>query len=359
MIHGEQRQGRTVRFDRYGGPEVLVTRLQTIPDPGPGEVLVRVHASGLNPKDAMIRSGTLRLQTGRAFPRGTGFDFAGEVVLAGSGVPGFDPKTRVWGFLDGVMGGTAADYVLVPQGCLARMPESLGWLEAAALPLVASTALQALRDVAGLRPHERVLVRGAAGGVGSAAIQIARVMGAHTTAIATGEGIGLCRSLGADEVIDYRISGPATSGGRFDVFLDCVGGSSLGEYGRLLAPGGRWVTVAPNLSIFALTPLSRLLPSVLPFPRFGFVVVRPVAADLAELGRLVDLDRLSMPISTVYALDGVRKAHEDLRAGHARGKRVLAISPAAIEEAELRGLRQASSAGEIPVDAPSREKAWT
>lgn len=345
MTKREQRGMRTVQFDRYGGPDVLVTRVQDVPDPGSGEVLVRVHAAGLNPKDAMIRSGSLRLQSGRRFPRGTGFDFAGEVVRIGPGVTGLAPYTRVWGFLDGVMGGTAADYVLVPSACLARMPARLGWLEAAVLPLVGSTALQALRDVSGLRAGERVLIRGAAGGVGSAAIQIASAMGARTTAITTGDGLAQCRSLGADEVVDYRVSDPSALPGGFDVYLDCVGGSALREYGRVLAPDGRWITVAPSLRVFALTPISRLLASVLPMPRFGFVVVRPVAADLAELSRLVDMNRLSMPISAVYPLEDVGRAHEDLRSGRARGKRVLAISREATEEAEFGVRRAAASVG--------------
>jgi NADPH:quinone reductase-like Zn-dependent oxidoreductase len=160
-------------------------------------VLVRVRASGVNPKDAMVRSGALRMFTGRQFPRGTGFDFAGEVAVPGAGVADLPVGQRVWGFLDGFMGGAAAEYLVAPRGWLSPMPERLDWAEAAAIPLVASTALQALRDVARLVPGERLLIRGASGGVGSAAIQIGAWMRAHITAIASGSGLSHCLELGA------------------------------------------------------------------------------------------------------------------------------------------------------------------
>lgn len=324
---------RAVQFDGYGGPEVLTLRQVPVPVPGPAEVLVRVHASGLNPKDAMIRSGAMRLLSGRTFPRGTGFDFAGEVAGTGAGVWDLAPGQRVWGFLDGVLGGAAAEYVVVPRGWLAPMPERLGWVEGAALPLAASAALQALRDVGRVRAGERVLIRGASGGVGSAAIQIARARGARVTALASGAGLELCRELGADEVVDRRASDPASLGRRFDVFVDCVGGSALSTCRRLLARGGRWVAVAPSLPVYALAPVSALVSPVLRLPRFGFLVVRPVRADLEEIGSLVERGLLRAPLAATYPLDDVRTAHRVVAEGRGGGKRVLLVSPAAAREA--------------------------
>lgn len=337
--------GRVVQFDRYGGPETLEIGVQRRPVPGPGEVVVRVHATALNPKDVMIRSGGLRPQSGRTFPRGTGFDIAGEVVATGSGVTDLLPGTRVWGFLDGTMGGAAADFVAVPRNWLARMPARLGWVEGAALPLVATAALQALRDVARLDPGQRVLIRGASGGVGSAAIQIARSMGARVTAITAEGGISHCRDLGADEVVDRGSKDPTTLGRRFDVYLDCVGGSSLRAYGRLLTRGARWVTVAPSVAVFALTPLSRFLAPVLSVPRFGFVVVRPLSSDLQELGRLADEGRLRMPLHATYSLEDVQLAHEEMARGGGCGKRVLVVSAEAAAEALREGPREGTRAG--------------
>jgi NADPH:quinone reductase-like Zn-dependent oxidoreductase len=309
---------RAVQFDRYGPPDVLEVRSVPVPVPRPSEALVRVHASGLNPKDAVVRSGSLRLLTGRTFPRGTGDDFAGEIAATGE---------RVWGFLDGFLGGAAAEYLAVPREWLAPMPERLDWIEAAALPLVATTALQALRDVARLGPGDRVLIKGASGGVGSAAIQIARAMGARVTALASGPGVEYCRALGADAVVDYRRSPPETLDEKFTVFLDCVGGSSPWRYRRLFARGGRWVAVAPEPLVYALTPLSWIVAPLVGGSRFGFVAVKPRRADLIEVARLVDLGQLRMPVQETFPLERIREAHAAVAQRHGRGKRVIVLSP--------------------------------
>jgi NADPH:quinone reductase-like Zn-dependent oxidoreductase len=322
-------QMRAVQIDRYGGPEVLQLRTVPVPSPGPADVLVRVHASGLNPKDALVRSGRLRLVAGRRFPRGTGFDFAGEVVRAGVAVHDLAPGTRVWGFLDGYLGGAAADYLVAPRRWMAAMPERLDWIEAAALPLVACTALQALRDVARLRAGERLLIKGASGGVGSAAIQVGRAVGAQVTAIARGDGVEYCRALGAEDVVSYRRADPSALGSRFDVFLDCVGRTPLRAYARLLRPGGRWVTVAPSAPIYGLVPISRLLSPLLGWPRFGFAAVRPRQRDLDEIARLVDGGLLRMPVTGTFPLEEIRAAHALVAKRHGRGKRVIVVSPIA------------------------------
>lgn len=323
---------RAAQFDRYGGSDVLEIRTIPVPEPGRDEVLVRVHASGLNPKDTIVRGGGLRLLSGRTFPRGTGYDFSGEVAALGARVSDLVPGGRVWGFLNGFLGGAAADYVAAPRAALAPMPRRLGWIEGGALPLVGSTALQGLRDAARMRPGDRVLIKGASGGVGSAAIQIAKAMGAHVTALASGEGLDHCRGLGADVVVDYRRTVPGSLDDRFDVFLDCIGPSSYGAYRRLFTRRGRWVTVAPDPKAYALTPISRVLAPVLGGPRFGFVVVRPRRADLEELGRLVERGLLRMPVTAMYPLEEIGRAHDAVAGLHGRGKQVVVISPEALRE---------------------------
>jgi NADPH:quinone reductase-like Zn-dependent oxidoreductase len=273
---------RAIQFDHYGASDVLDIRTIRVPTPEPGEVLVRVHASGLNPKDPLVRSGAFRLLTGQTFPRGTGYDFAGEVAALGARVSDLAIGDRVWGFLDGFLGGAAAEYVAARRDWVARMPEGLAWVEAAAIPLVATTALQALRDVARLKAGEKLLIKGASGGVGSAAIQIAKVFGAYVTAIASGEGIDHCQRLGADTVVDYTRTDPTTLGQRFDVFFDCIGGSPYHAYRRLLRRGGRWVSTMPPPWFYPLAPISRVGP-LLGHPILGFVVVRPKRADLEEI----------------------------------------------------------------------------
>jgi NADPH:quinone reductase-like Zn-dependent oxidoreductase len=323
---------RAVQFDRYGGSDVLEVRTVPLPGPGRDDVLVRVHASGLNPKDAVVRQGALRLISGRGFPRGTGYDFSGEVAAFGRRVTDLAHGDRVWGFLDGFLGGAAAEYASVPRAWLAAMPRRLGWIEAAGLPLVGTTALQGLRDEARLVSGDRLLIKGASGGVGSAAIQIAKAMGAHVTALAAGEGIDHCRALGADEVVDYGGFAPESLTARFDVFLDCVGRSPLRAYRRLFTPRGRWVIVAPQPMMYALTPFSRALAPVLGGPRLGYVAVKPRRADLEELGRLADNGLLRMPVTVMYPLEQIRLAHDAVARRHGRGKQVMVISPEALRE---------------------------
>jgi NADPH:quinone reductase-like Zn-dependent oxidoreductase len=323
---------RAVQFDRYGDSDVLEVRTTPVPGPGRDEVLVRVHASGLNPKDPIVRQGGLRLLTGRRFPRGTGYDFSGEIAARGARVTDLAHGDRVWGFLNGFLGGAAAEYVVVPPEWLAPMPPRLGWIEGAALPLVATTALQGLRDVARLQSGDRVLIKGASGGVGSAAIQIARAMAAHVTALASGEGMDHCRALGADAVVDYRRTPPESLGERFDVFLDCVGQSPYRGYRRLFTRGGRWVTIAPEPMVYALTPISLVLAPVLGGPRLGYVTVKPRRADLEEIGRLVDRGLLRMPVTAMYSLEEIRTAHDAVARRHGRGKQVVVVSPEAVRE---------------------------
>jgi NADPH:quinone reductase-like Zn-dependent oxidoreductase len=323
---------RAVQFDRYGGSDVLQVRQVPVPRPRPGEVLVRVHASGLNPKDVIVRQGSLRLLSGRRFPRGTGSDFAGEVAGLGARVTALAAGERVWGFLDGFMGGAAAEFVSVPQGWLSPMPTRLGWLEGAALPLVTATALQGLRDGARVRPGDEVLIKGASGGVGSAAIQVAKARGARVTALATGAGLDHCTALGADDVVDYRQTAPESLGRRFDVFLDCIGASPYLAYRRLFRRGGRWVSVAPEPVIYFLTPISRVTAPVLGGPRLGFVAVRPRHHDLLEAAGMVEQSLLRMPVTATYRLEEIAAAHDAVGKRHGRGKQVVAVSGEALRQ---------------------------
>jgi NADPH:quinone reductase-like Zn-dependent oxidoreductase len=334
---------RAVQFDHYGPSAVLEVRAIAVPAPARNEVLVRVHASGLNPKDALVRAGAMRLLTGRTFPRGTGDDFAGTVTARGAGVTDLAIGDRVWGFLDGFRGGAAAEYVAVRREWTARMPERLGWIEAAGLPLVGSTALQGLRDVARLSRGESLLIKGASGGVGSAAIQIAKALGAYVTALATGAGLDHCQALGADVLVDYRRTDPTSLSQRFDVFFDTIGGSPYRTYRRLLRRRGRWVATMPAAWFYPTAPISRIVAPLLGQPKLGFVVVRPKRADLEELARLADRGQLRMPVMATYPLDQIRAAHDAVAEKHGRGKRVLVISPEAARETAARESDRAAS----------------
>jgi NADPH:quinone reductase-like Zn-dependent oxidoreductase len=205
---------RALTYDRYGPSDVLVVREVATPRPGPGEMLVRVRAAALNPKDIFIRKGRFRLLSGGQSPKIVGLDFAGEVVEMGRGSRAHAPGDRVFGFLNhwSAIRGTVAEYVAAPGRQLAAMPRSNSFEEAAATPLAGSTALQALRDLARVRPGDRVCIHGASGGVGTFAIQIAKILGAHVTTTSGAASRKHCLDLGADEALDYagtwRFEGP-------------------------------------------------------------------------------------------------------------------------------------------------------
>lgn len=315
---------KAVLHDRYGGPDVLYVGRVPRPEPGPGEVLVKVHAFSVNGGELAARSGRLRLLLGRRFPRRVGLDFTGEVAALGTGVARFTPGDRVWGVLGRSSGfGSAAEYVTVPAERVGLVPDSLDPVDAAALP-VATTAVTALRAKAGLRPGERLLVRGAAGGVGNAAVQLGRAYGAEVTALARAANLDLVRELGAHEAVDHRSVRPADLG-RFDVVLDTVG-TELRSYRRLLNPGGRMVTIAFDLGR-PVTSLGYVAGSALHGRgRVRFFSGNPRQSDLDALARHVTEGALRPVVDTVFPLEETAEAHRALEAGGVRGKYVVRVA---------------------------------
>ncbi|WP_416966920.1 NAD(P)-dependent alcohol dehydrogenase [Streptomyces sp. 4F14] len=316
----DQPMMRAVRYNRYGGPEVLSVGDVPRPSPGPGQVLVRVHASSVNPMDVKIRSGGLRLISGRRFPKGTGGDFAGEVVALGSKVTDVTVGEHVWGILGDVSGraGAAGEYVLAKPRAISAAPSGTDLVAAAALPAVGITALRALRDTLRLRSGQRLLVVGASGGVGSTAVQLAHAWGAHVTTIAGAANAPFCRELGADVALDYATTPPKALKGQFDAILDCHG-SAVRDYRRALRPGGRIASPTAGAIPFAL--LSVLLPG----PRVRLIMAGPRRADLKTLADHVDKQDLRPVIERVYPLDEIQDAHRATETGHARGKRVIRL----------------------------------
>lgn len=316
----DQQTMRAIQYDRYGGPEVLSVRTVPRPTPGPGRVLIRVHASSVNPIDVKIRSGAMRLMSGRRFPKLTGFDFAGEVAGLGSAVTGLTVGEHVWGVLSDLSGrtGAACEYILAKPEAVSAAPHSADLVSAAALPSVGVTALCALRDTLRLRPGQLLLVVGASGGVGSTAIQLAHAWGAHVTTIASAASAAHCRELGADQVLDYAVTPPNALNREFDAILDCHG-ASVRDYRRALRPGGRIATTSSSA-----IP-SALLSAVLPGPRIRLLVARPRRADLQALAEHVDKKDLRPSVGQVYPLDDIQEAHRATETGHARGKRVIRL----------------------------------
>lgn len=308
---------RAIGQDGFGGPEVLKVVEVERPEPGVAEVLVRVHAAGVNPTDAWHRaSGGLGAEVVRL-----GWDVSGVVEAVGIGVTTLAPGDEVFGMpRHPLPAGTYAEYVTSPARHLVRKPAGLSHVQAAALPLAAMTAWQALVDTADVRPGQRVLVHAAAGGVGHLAVQIAKARGAHVIGTARAAKHAFLRGLGADEVVDYTAVGFETAVEPVDVVVDAVGG----EYGprslRVLRPGGILVSLASPAEA-RLAEVARPLGL-----RAAFMAVEADQAGLREVAALAEAGLLRPAIDTVFPLELAGKAHELSETRGATGKIVLSVT---------------------------------
>ncbi|MGW0810855.1 NADP-dependent oxidoreductase [Nonomuraea sp. NPDC002799] len=302
----------------WGGPEVLTEIEVERPSPGPIEILVRVHAAGVNPTDWKSRaSGGLGLW---GEPVILGYDVSGVVEATGLGVTLFRPGDEVFGMPRFPhQAGAYAEYVTAPTRHFARKPATIDHLQAAALPLAALTAWQSLTETADLRPGQRVLIHAAAGGVGHLAVQIAKARGAYVIGTAREAKHPFLLALGADEVIDYTQVDFAEAVRDVDVVLDTIGG----DYGlrslRVLRRGGTLVSLASWADVPPAGEAERL------GIRTGFTFVEPDHAGLRAIAGLVEAGRLRAEIDTVLPLEQAAKAHEQGETGRTTGKIVLTV----------------------------------
>jgi NADPH:quinone reductase-like Zn-dependent oxidoreductase len=322
---------RAVVQSRYGPPdEVLEFTEVATPVIGDGEVLVRVHAAALHVGDCFGVRGApfaMRLVTGLRRPKVgvPGHDLAGEVAAVGAGVTRFRPGDAVFGFGHG----TCAEFARAAEATLAPTPANLAVAEAAAIPTSALTALNGLRDAGKLRAGQRVLVNGAAGGVGSFAVQIAKAFGAEVTGVCSTRNVELVRSLGADNVIDYTREDFTRNGTQYDLIFDNVENRSLADCRRALAPAGTLV-LNSGTGARGLGMLVRLAkPLVLsPFVRQNLrrYLSKANREDLEVLRGLAESGQLRPVIDRTYPLGEVPAALGHIEGGHARGKVVVTVS---------------------------------
>ncbi|MFF3215904.1 NAD(P)-dependent alcohol dehydrogenase [Streptomyces sp. NPDC002886] len=312
----------------YGDPEVLTVNTIATPAPGPGEVLVKVAASGVNNGELRLRQGRVRLLTGRRFPKGVGGDFAGTVAALGGSVTGVETGDAVWGLLPRkvllrTQTATAADYVIAPAAGISRMPRGLTFAEAAALPIAGQTTMIAVSETTHVRPGENVLVRGATGAVGLAALQLAVAAGGQVTALVGRTGQDLAHDLGARHVLRHRDT-PLARLGKFEVIIDTVGTDML-ALRRHLDKNGRMaaVTVEPPLRGSLAVALSHVHGS----RRIRFSAPDPDTAVLTRLAGEVEAGHLKPVIGETYPLERVADAHRDAENGTgAAGKRIIVLT---------------------------------
>lgn len=311
---------RAVLYDHYGRIDVLHIGQIQLPSPSSGEILVKVHAAALNPKDALVRKGRFAWITGSRFPKIVGHDFAGTVAEVGKGVE-LALGTAVYGSLNELTSrrGTLADYVVVKQHECAPMPKKLSFEQAAALPLAAQTSLQALHNLIRLEKSQRVLILGASGGVGVYAIQIAKAIGAHVTTTSSAKNQNFCRELGADVALDYATDNPFQE--QYDGIFDAFGNQTFVKARPALKPKGTYVSTVPSKRLF-LDAFMTLFSS----QRARFVLIRSNTPDLMELSQMVEQGLVKPVIDQVFNFEQFPEAFARLETRHARGKIVLSIN---------------------------------
>ncbi|GAA1231398.1 NADP-dependent oxidoreductase [Kitasatospora nipponensis] len=306
-------------IDRYGQVGEVVTVAEVpAPEVGDQEVLIEVRAAGVNPIDHLIVKGFLAAGE-LATTRVLGNEVAGVVVAVGAGVTGFAVGDEVFSRVDPQVGGAFAEFVAVHESLVAAKPARLSFEEAAALPLVALTAWQALTEQTQLRAGQRVLIHGGTGGVGSAAIQIAKHLGAEVVTTVGTDGAEQARRLGADQVVEYRKEKFDEVVDSVDVVLDTVGGETQARSFGLLKQGGALVSIVMVPDIEAQRE------------RWGVSVsaffMHPDGAQLAQLARLVEAGELKPVVQQVFPLDRAPEALLAVEAGGARGKTVISVRP--------------------------------
>jgi 2-desacetyl-2-hydroxyethyl bacteriochlorophyllide A dehydrogenase len=311
---------KSVVIRRYGSAEVL--QYEDVPQPQikPHQLLVKVYASSVNPIDWKTRQGMLSLLTGYKFPIILGLDLAGEVVEVGSQVTGFQLGDAVYGSA-GFPGGAYAEFAAVSENIIAAKPANLNYAEAATVPLAALTALQALRDQGNIKSGQKVLINGAAGGVGMFAVQISQALGTEVTGVCSTKNLEFVKSLGADRVIDYTQQDFTADNVQYDIIFDAVGKRSLFACKSVLKPDGIYISTLPTPEVLLQTALTTFLPG----QKAKIVLEKPNTQDLLYLKDLIEAGKMRTVIDRSYLLAELAAAHSYSESERTVGKIAIAI----------------------------------
>jgi len=307
---------KAVRIHSYGGPETLVYEEADCPRPGAGQVLIRVHAAGVNPMDWKIREGWFKDIFAYPLPLILGTDVAGVVESVGGGVTTLKPGQTVYGVVDMTLSGSYAEYAIGRAEAIAPKPDTLDYQQSAAIPIVSMTAWQGLFEVGGLKAGQSVLIHAAAGGVGSFAVQFAKLQGLRVIGTASTQNLTYVYELGADEVIDYHTTDFEQRVHDVDMVFDTLGGETQVRSLNVLKPNGILVSTAtpPDPQLAAQAGV-----------RVTMMMVQPDATLLTKIAALIDQGQVKLPKHQVFPLNEARQAHELSQQGHVRGKLVLQV----------------------------------
>ncbi|HEY0347556.1 MAG TPA: NAD(P)-dependent alcohol dehydrogenase [Pyrinomonadaceae bacterium] len=317
---------KAIAYHNYGSPDVLQCEEIEKPTPGDHEVLIKVRAASVNPFDRHYRGRPylIRIKTGLSKPKDTrlGRDVAGQVEAVGRNVTQFKSGDEVFGACSGAF----AEYACASESALVIKPDRVTWEQAASVPIAGLTALQGLRDKGKLQWGQQVLINGAAGGVGTFAVQIAKSFGAEVTGVCSTGNIDMVRSIGADATIDYTREDFTKGTQRYDVILDCIGNHSPSACRRVLNPNGKFVIVGASKVRTSLShALKGLVLSWFVSQNFVMLIARLRKDDLTILGDLIQTGKVTPVIDKFYTLREVPEAIRHLEQGHARGKIVITV----------------------------------
>ncbi|MBD2569961.1 NAD(P)-dependent alcohol dehydrogenase [Anabaena lutea] len=313
---------KAVVIRRYGSADVLQYEEVEQPKIKPEQLLVKVHASSVNPIDWKIRQGMLSLLTRNQFPMILGFDVAGEVVEVGSQVTRFKVEDAIYGSTS-FPGGAYAEFAAIPENFAAPKPTNMSYEEAATVPLAALTALQALRDLGNIKSGQKVLINGASGGVGIFAVQIAKALGAEVTGVCSTRNLDLVKSLNADLVIDYTQQDFTEGNVQYDIIFDAVAKRAFSNCRKVLKPNGVYVSTLPNPEVIVQSFLTMFLPG----QKVKFVLERPNSKDLVYLKDLIEAGKMgtvsdseALRRNRTYPLQELVEAHRYSESERAVGK---------------------------------------
>lgn len=307
---------KAVRIHAYGNADMLQYEEAPIPDVAPNDVLVRVVAASVNPVDWKIREGYLKQMIPYQFPLTLGWDVSGVVEAVGQKVSRFQVGDAVFSRPDIKRNGTYAEYVAIHEDEVAHKPRTISHVEAATVPLAGIAAWEAMIATAGVTAGQRVLIHAASGGVGSIAVQLAKFRGAHVITTTSEKNRALVKSLGADEVIDYRTQKFEEVVRDVDVVLDTIGGQVQDASWSVLNPGGILVSIISTPSQEKAKSLG---------VRSAFLFIQPSASILVQLAALIENGKLRPVIGAEFALGDIAKAHALSQSGHAAGKIALYV----------------------------------
>lgn len=321
---------KAIISERYGGPETLKLSEVSTPTPNENQVLVRVRASSINFGNYVLLSGKPRLARlvfGLMKPKYPipGGDMAGIVEAVGAKVTQFQAGDEVFGDLSSSGFSAFAEYVVVDEKTLALKPTNLTFAEAAAVPMAATTALQAIRDKGKVKTGQKVLIHGASGGVGTFAVQIAKAFGAEVTAVVSTRNVDIARSLGANQVIDYKKEDMKDHDQTYDLILGVNGGQSLTTYKRMLKENGVFVHVGGESSQMYQTMIQRSWLSMTGKKKFFTFLQRANQKDLVLMKELIEQGKVTPVIDRSYSLSEVPDAFRYFEEGHSQGKVIIEI----------------------------------